>query len=51
MEDIIHADNTHTKKVCMDFQTQNMSEYHGLCVLSDTLLLADVSKKLLKYVA
>ena len=30
------------KKVCMDFEIKNLSEYHDLHVQSDTLLLVDV---------
>ena len=33
---------TRTKKVCKDFETNNLAEYHDLNVQSDTLLLADI---------
>ena len=42
MEDITAADYAHAKKVCKDFETKNLGEYHDLYVQSDTLLLADV---------
>ena len=42
MEDITHADYAHVKRVCKDFETKNLGEYHDLYVQSDTLLLADV---------
>ena len=42
MEDITDADYTHLKRVCKDFEINNLGEYHDLYVQSDTLLLADV---------
>ena len=41
MEDI-DADYVHAKRVCKDFETKNLGEYHDLYVQSNTLLLADV---------
>ena len=41
MEDITEGDNTHSKRVCKDFEIKNLGEYHDLYVQSDTLLLAD----------
>ena len=46
MEDITDADYAHAKRVCKDFEIKNLVEYHGLYVQSNTLLLADVFKKL-----
>ena len=42
MEDITDGDYTHTKRVCEDFEIEDLGEYHDLYVQSDTLLLADV---------
>ena len=42
MEDTTDADYAHAKKVCKDFEINNLAEYHDLYVQSDTLLLADV---------
>ena len=42
MEDITDADYTHAKRVCRDFETEHLSEYHDLYVQSDTLLLVDI---------
>ena len=42
MEDITDADYAHTKRVCKDFEINNLQEYHNLYVQSDTLLLGDV---------
>ena len=42
MEDIIDADNMHTKRVCKDFEMKKLCEYHDLYLKSDTLPLADV---------
>ena len=39
MEDITGEDYMHGKRVCKDF---NLSEYHDLYLISDTLLLADI---------
>ena len=45
MEDITHADYTHAKRVCKDFEIKYLREYHDLYVQSNTLLLADVFEK------
>ena len=42
MEDITDAHYKHAKRVCKDFEIQNLGEYQDLYVQSDTLLLADV---------
>ena len=42
MEDITDADYRHAKRVCTEFETEHLGEYHDLYVQSDTLLLADV---------
>ena len=42
MEDITDSDYAHAKRVCKDFNINNLGEYHDLYVQSDTLLLADV---------
>ena len=42
MEDITDADYTIAKRVCKDFQINNLEEYQHLYVQRDTLLLADV---------
>ena len=39
IKDITDADYAHTKRVCKDFETKNLGEYHAQ---SETLLLADV---------
>ena len=41
MEQITDADYTHAKRVCKDYKTKHLEEYHDLYVQSDTLLLAD----------
>ena len=46
MEDITDADYAHGKRVCKDFKIKNLGEYNDLYVQSDTLLLADVFKKI-----
>ena len=48
MEDIADADYINAKKVCKDFETRNLGEYHDLYFKSDTLLLADVFENLRK---
>ena len=48
MEDITDADYMHAKKVCKDFETKNLGEYHDLYLKSDTLLLTDVFGNLRK---
>ena len=45
MEDNTDADYAHLKRVCKDFETKNIGEYHDLYVQSDTLLLANVFEK------
>ena len=40
MEDITDAEYTHTKRVCKDFEINNVA--HEVFVQSETLLLADV---------
>ena len=42
IEDITDADYAHAKRVCKDFEIENLGEYHDLYLNSDTLLLADV---------
>ena len=42
MEDITDANYTHRKKVCKDFETENLGEYYDLHVKSNALLLADI---------
>ena len=36
------ADYEHAERVCKDFETKSLAEYHDLYVQSNTLLLADV---------
>ena len=38
MEDIIHADYMITKRVCKEFEINNLGEYHDLYFQSNTLL-------------
>ena len=42
MEDIIHAEYAHAKRVCKDYKIKDSGEYHDFYVQSDTLLSADV---------
>ena len=42
MEDITDADYGHAKRVCKDFEIENLGEYDDLYVQSNTLWLADV---------
>ena len=42
MEGVTDADYAQAKRVCKDFETKNLGEYHELYVQSDTLLLIDV---------
>ena len=42
MEDITDVDYAHTKRICKDFETKQLGEYHDLHVQSNTLLLAGV---------
>ena len=46
MEDITDADYSHTKRVCKDFEIENLEEYHDFYLQSNTLLLADVFENL-----
>ena len=39
MEDITYADYKHAKNMWKYFKIKNLSEYHDLCVQSDTLFL------------
>ena len=45
MKDITDADYAHAKKVCKDFEINNLGEHHNFNVQSDTLLLANVFEK------
>ena len=42
MENITDADYTQAKRICKDFEIENLEKYHHLYVRSNTLLLADV---------
>ena len=42
MDDITDAEYVHAKRVCKDFETKNLGEYHDLYVQNNTLLLVDV---------
>ena len=42
MEDITDADYEHAKRVCKDFETEDLGEYHDLYVQNDKFLSADV---------
>ena len=42
MEHITDADYAYVKRVCKDFEINNLGEYHGLYAHSDTLMLDDV---------
>ena len=42
MEDISDANYAHAKRVCKDFEIENLGRYHDLYVQSDVLLFADV---------
>ena len=42
MEAITDSDYIYAKRICKDFKTKNLAEYHNLYLKSDTLLLADV---------
>ena len=48
MEDITDAEYTHTKRVCKDFEINNIAQYHEVFVQSETLLLADVFENFLR---
>ena len=43
MENITDADYMQAKRVCEDFEIENLGEYHDLYLKSNTLLLADVN--------
>ena len=47
MEDITDEDYAHAKRVCKDFEIQNLGEDNDLYVQSDTLLLDDVFENLI----
>ena len=42
-EDITDADYMHGKRVCKDFETKKLGDYHDLYLKSDELLLGFVS--------
>ena len=42
IEDITDTDYMHGKRVCKEFEIKSLDEYHNLCLMSNTLLLADV---------
>ena len=42
IEDITDVDYAHAKKVCKDFEINNLGEYHDLYLQSNTLLFADI---------
>ena len=42
MEDITDVGYKHTKRICKDFDIENLSEHQDSYLKSDTLLLADV---------
>ena len=42
MENITDLEYNHAKRVCKDFEIENLSEYHDSYLKSDTLLLADI---------
>ena len=44
MEDITDADYMYAKRVCKDFGTKKLGEYHDLYLKSNTLLLANLFK-------
>ena len=46
MKNITDADNVDGKRICKDFKTKNLGEYHDFYVQIDTLLLADVFEKI-----
>ena len=45
MDDITNADYVHTKRVCKDFEINNLGEYHDFYPQSNTLLFAYVLRK------
>ena len=48
MKDVTDADYMHAKRVCKDFETKNLGEYHDLYFKSDTFLLANIFKNFRK---
>ena len=48
MEDTIDSNYNHAKRVCRDFEIQNLGEYHDLYLKRSALLLADVVKNFRK---
>ena len=42
MEDITDVDYAHAKRVCKEFELQNLEEHYDLYVQTDTSLLVDV---------
>ena len=43
---ITDADYAHAKRVCKEFETKNLGEYHDLYVQIDTSLLASIFENL-----
>ena len=50
MEDITNADYLHAKRVWKNFKIKTLREYYDFHVESNTLLLADVFKKIYKHI-
>ena len=50
MKQIPDADYAHSKRVCRDLKIKTLGEDHDLYVQSNTLLLAGVFLRTLKYV-
>ena len=48
VEDVTDKDYAHAQKVFDEFKLKNLSDYHGVYVQSDTLLLADIFEKFRK---
>ena len=48
MEEITDSDYIHAKRICKDFKTKSLCEYHDLHLKSNTLLLASVSENFRK---
>ena len=42
MEDITDTDDMHVKRVCKDFEINNLGGYHDFYLKGDTLLFADI---------
>ena len=51
IEEITDVDYMHGKRVCKDFEINNLCEYHDLYFKSDTLLLAGVFENIRKNVS